>query len=79
MSAHKKATPQAARAFLFQKHTNGFGIPPAKFAAAANETGSSFDDLIKGIARLYMGGQDSEYYRQQDISAAANQNQGVAA
>jgi hypothetical protein len=67
----KKATPQAARSFLFQKHTNGFGIPPAKFAAAANETGGSFDDLIKGIARMYMGGSDSEYFRQQDISAAS--------
>lgn len=73
---HKKATPQAARSFLFQKHSNGFGISPTKFAASANETGSSFDDLIKSIARLYMGGQGTQYFRQQDISAAS---QGAAA
>lgn len=72
----RKATAQQARSYLFQRHPNGFGIQPAKFAAAANETGGSFDDLIKGIARMYMGGQDSQYFRQQDISAAT---QGAAA
>lgn len=70
---HTRATPQAARAYLFSRHTNGFGIQPARFAAAANETGSSFDDLIKSIARMYTGGQNQEFYRQQDISAAASQ------
>lgn len=67
----KHATPQAARKFLFQKHPSGFGIQPARFAAAANETGSSFDDLIKFIGRMYSGGQNTQLYRQQDISAAA--------
>ena len=67
----KKATPQQARSYLFQRHPNGFGIPPAKFAAASNETGASFDNLIQFISRMYAGGQNQSLFRQQDISAAA--------
>ena len=67
-----KATPQAARSYLFQRHPNGFGIPPAKFAAAANETGSSFDGLIQFISRMYAGGSQQSLFRGQDISAAAS-------
>lgn len=68
---HTKATSQGARKFLFNRHPSGFGIPPAQFAAASNETGSSFDDLIKFIGRMYSGGQGTQLARQQDISAAA--------
>ncbi|HSV90903.1 MAG TPA: hypothetical protein VLH80_07370 [Nitrospiraceae bacterium] len=68
----RKATPQQARSYLFQRHPNGFGIPPAKFAAAANETGSSFDHLIHFISRLYAGGAQQSLFRGEDISAAAN-------
>jgi hypothetical protein len=62
---------QKARAFLYSRHPNGFGIPPARFAAASQETGASFDELIKFIARMYAGGSQESLFRGQDISAAA--------
>jgi hypothetical protein len=65
-----KPTHQAARSYLFQRHSNGFGINPHKFAAASAETGSSFDDLMKFISRLYAGGAQQSTFRQQDLSAA---------
>lgn len=68
---HGKATPQQARAYLFSRHPNGFGISPHKFAAAANEQGVSFDHLIHFISRLYAGGAQQSTFRQEDISAAA--------
>lgn len=68
---------QQARAFLFSRHPNGFGIQPAKFAAASKETGASFDQLIQFIARMYAGGAQSDLFRGQDISAAAAGNQGA--
>lgn len=67
---------QKARAFLFSRHPNGFGIPPAKFAAASQETGASFDQLMQFISRMYAGGAQSSLFRGQDISAAAG-NQGA--
>lgn len=67
----RKATAQQARSYLFQRHPNGFGIPPAKFAAAANETGSTFDHLIRFISRMYAGGSQQSLFRGEDISAAA--------
>jgi len=67
---------QKARSFLYSRHPNGFGIPPAKFAAASRETGQSFDDLIKFIARMYAGGAQSSLFRGEDLSAAAG-NSGV--
>lgn len=70
-AAHGRATAQQARHFLYTRHPNGFGINPHKFAAASNESGSSFDDLIKFIGRMYAGGAQQSLYRQQDISAAA--------
>ena len=62
---------QKARSFLFSRHPNGFGIPPAKFAAASKETGQTFDQLIQFISRMYAGGAQSSLFRGQDISAAA--------
>lgn len=67
----RKATAQQARSYLYQRHPNGFGISPAKFAAAANERGTSFDDLIRFISRMYAGGAQQSLFRGQDISAAA--------
>lgn len=67
----KKATSQQARSYLFQRHPNGFGISPGKFAAASNESGQSFDSLIHFISRLYAGGAQQSLFRGQDISAAA--------
>lgn len=66
-----KATAQQARAYLYSRHPNGFGISPARFAAAANEQGTSFDNLIRFISRMYAGGAQSQLFRQQDISSAA--------
>lgn len=65
------ATAQQARKYLYARHPNGFGINPHKFAAAANESGQSFDHLIHFIARLYAGGAQQDTFRQEDISAAA--------
>ena len=65
-----RSTPQQARAYLYSRHPNGFGINPHKFAAASNETGQSFDQLIKFISRLYAGGAQQSTFRQQDLSAA---------
>jgi hypothetical protein len=65
------ATPQQARAYLFSRHKTGFGINPHKFAAAANETGSSFDHLISYISRLYAGGAQQSQFRAQEIADAA--------
>jgi hypothetical protein len=64
---------QKARAYLYSRHPNGFGIPPAKFAAASKETGASFDQLIQYIARMYAGGAQQSLFRGEDLSAAANQ------
>lgn len=66
-----KPTAQQARAYLFARHKNGFGINPHKFAAASDETGTSFDGLMKFISRLYAGGAQQDTFRQQDLSAAA--------
>ncbi|PYX86653.1 MAG: hypothetical protein DMG70_00205, partial [Acidobacteria bacterium] len=60
-----------ARAFLYSRHPNGFGIPPAKFAAASRETGQSFDQLIQFIARMYAGGAQQSLFRGQDLAAAS--------
>ena len=68
---NRKATAQQARSYLYQRHPNGFGISPAKFAAAANEQGTSFDHLIQFISRMYAGGAQQSLFRGQDISAAA--------
>ena len=62
---------QKARAFLYSRHPNGFGIPPAKFAAASKETGQSFDQLIQFIARMYAGGSQQSLFRGQDLAAAS--------
>lgn len=70
MSRQRKHVQQA-RAFLFTRHPNGFGIPPHKFAAASDELGMPFDQLLKFISRMYAGGQNQELFRQQDIAAAA--------
>jgi hypothetical protein len=68
--AHKH-TAQAAQQYLTALHPTGFGISPARFAAAANEQGTSFDQLMRYIARFYAGGAQSDVFRQQDLSAAA--------
>lgn len=66
-----RATPQQARKYLFSRHKSGFGISPHKFAAAANESGQSFDHLIGFISRLYAGGAQQSQFRAQEIADAA--------
>lgn len=68
--AHKH-TAQAAQTYLTSLHPSGFGISPARFAAAANEQGTSFDELMRYVARFYAAGAQSDVFRQQDLSAAA--------
>lgn len=70
MSGKRKNTVQAARKYLYSRHPNGFGISPQKFAAASDETGQSFDDLIHFISRLYAGGAQTSTFRQDDLSHA---------
>jgi hypothetical protein len=61
-----------AKSFLRGATFNKSGeIQPRRFAAAAKETGSSFGDLLKVIARSYGQGQNQEAQRQTDISNAA--------
>jgi hypothetical protein len=61
-----------AKAFLRGRTFNKSGeIQPKRFAAAAKETGSSFGDILKVIARSYAQGQGQDEQRQQDISSAA--------
>ena len=61
-----------AKSFLRGATFNRSGeIQPRKFAAAAKETGSSFGDLLKVIARSYAQGQGQDAQRQTDISSAA--------
>lgn len=61
-----------ARQYL-RKHAKATvsDISPQKFAAASQETGSSFGDLLKFISRLYAGGQGADFQRSEQINAIA--------
>lgn len=55
-----KALPKnirQARAFLYQRKIHAKVVAPRRFAAAAQETGKSFGDLLGDIGRMYLGGQ----------------------
>lgn len=71
-----KATPpeiRASRAFLRRKLKAGSAdVPPKHFANAAKELGMGFSDLTTVLARLYSGGQNQSFYREQALE------QGVA-
>jgi len=61
-----------ARQFLRKNaHATTADIHPEKFAAAAQEQGVGFSDLLKYISRLYSAGQNESFQRQEDIHAAA--------
>lgn len=64
---------QAAKSFLRGHIFNRAGteIQPRRFAAAAKETGASFQDLLGVIARSYNQGQNASAQRQVDISNSA--------
>lgn len=64
---------RAARAYLHTRlHAETSDIPPRHFANAAKEVGLGFQDLTTVLARLYSGGQNQSFYREQAIE------QGVA-
>lgn len=61
-----------AKSFLRGRVFNRSGeIQPSRFAAAAKETGASFPELLKVIARSYQGGQGQDEQRRIDVSNAA--------
>lgn len=64
------STPEVrnARGFLRQKLKAGSGdISPRHFAAAAKEQGLGFSGLATVLARLYAGGQNESFYREQAL------------
>ena len=59
---------RSARSFLRQNLKAGTSdVPPRKYANAAKELGMSFSDLASLIARMYAGGQNESFYREQAI------------
>lgn len=75
MPAHSQV--RKARQYL-RKHAKAGtrDISPTKFAAAANEQGASFDELLKFISRLYSAGQGEQFQRQEEINAIAQSGGG---
>lgn len=73
------ATPpevRAARLFLHQNLKAGtHDVPPRHFANAAKETGMGFSELTGVLARLYSGGQNESFYREQAIEQGASRGQ----
>ena len=64
------AAPQvrAARGFLRQKLKAGTSdIPPRQFADASEELGLPFSGVAAVLARLYAGGQNQSFYREQAL------------
>lgn len=61
---------RAARTYLRSKLQAGSGdVPPRHFANAAKELGIGFQDLTSVLARLYSGGQNESFYREQALEA----------
>lgn len=64
------AKVRAARGFLRSKLSAGTGdIPPRAFANASDELGLNFSGVASVLARLYSGGQNSDFYREQALEA----------
>lgn len=67
---------RAARQYLRTKLKAGTGdVPPRQFADAAKEQGMGFQDLTRVLARLYSGGQNESFYREQAIEQGAASGQ----
>lgn len=61
---------RSARGFLRQKLKAGTGdISPRHFANAADELGMGFSGVAAVLARLYAGGQNQAFYREQALEA----------
>lgn len=59
---------RSARGFLRQKLKAGTGdISPRHFANAAQELGLPFSGVAAVLARLYAGGQNESFYREQAL------------
>ena len=59
-----------ARAFLRQRLKAGsMDIPPRQFAAAAKQSKLNFSDLAQVLAKIYSGGQNESFYREQALEA----------
>jgi hypothetical protein len=64
---------RAARGFLRSKLKAGTSdVSPRHFAAASQELGVGFSGVAAVLARLYAGGQNESFYREQALE------QGVA-
>lgn len=64
------STVRSARGFLRQKLKAGTGdISPRHFANAADELGMGFSGVAAVLARLYAGGQNQAFYREQALEA----------
>jgi hypothetical protein len=63
---------RSARSYL-RKHLKARAgdVPPRKFAAASQETGIGFRELLGVIARMYEGGQGEASQRREDIRSIA--------
>lgn len=62
---------RAARSYLRQRGIPTQIIPPRKFAAAAKENDTTFEELLAFIARLFSGGQMQSQRRQEQIESIA--------
>lgn len=67
MSKVLPAEARKARSYLYSHHKRGFGIPPARFAAAAKELGVSFRELMRFIAILQSRGQGAGAFRMEAL------------
>lgn len=62
---------RAARGFLRSKLKAGTSdISPRHFAAASHELGMGFSGVAAVLARLYAGGQNQSFYREQALEQA---------
>jgi len=62
------STVRSARGFLRQKLKAGTSdISPRHFANAADELGIGFSGVAAVLARLYAGGQNENFYREQAV------------
>lgn len=71
MSNVKPAEVRAARGYLRKKAKAGTKqINPRKFAAAANEQGAGFRDLLMFISQLQSGGSEQGVWRHEILKKA---------
>lgn len=67
---------RAARGFLRTKLKAGSGdVNPRHFADASHELGLPFNSVAGILARLYSGGQNESFYREQAVESAVRSGQ----